>query len=203
MVRSLPFIAAIAASTSRSPSALFLFARASAFSSWARAFMAARSSAVNPLDFLSAVFFSAIAQRLDADQIARGVAERAVADPVRLVGRFLDDFGVAGLQSVEGAVQVLRGEVDACVGSLGHHLGDGAALVVGDAGGGARRVEDDRRVGLVGGADRDPVHAAVFDVVAELEAEGVAVESQGGVRVVVRDEARVNGYVHGAHASSG
>ena len=34
------------------PSALSLFARASAFSSWARAFIAARSSSVNPLDFL-------------------------------------------------------------------------------------------------------------------------------------------------------
>src|SRR4029453_5860174 len=50
MTRSDPFIAAIAASRSRSPSALFLLARASAFSSWARAFIAARSSAVNPLD---------------------------------------------------------------------------------------------------------------------------------------------------------
>src|SRR2546426_9362406 len=52
MARSGSFIAAIAASTSRSPSALFLLARASAFSSWARAFIAARSSAVNPLDVL-------------------------------------------------------------------------------------------------------------------------------------------------------
>src|SRR5689334_23907410 len=104
MARSLAFIAAIAASTSRSPSALFLFARASAFSSWARAFIAARSSAAKPLVFLSAVFFSAIAQLLDADEVVRRIAERAVADPVRLVGRFLDDLGVAGLQSIEGAV---------------------------------------------------------------------------------------------------
>src|SRR6187455_861450 len=52
MARSDPFIAAIAASRSRSPSARFLLARASAFSSWARAFIAARSSAVNPLDVL-------------------------------------------------------------------------------------------------------------------------------------------------------
>ena len=37
------------------------------------------------------------------------------------------------------------------VGALGHHLGDGAALVVGDAGVGGRRVQHDRRAGLVGG----------------------------------------------------
>src|ERR1041384_8216852 len=77
MARSFPFIAAIAASTSRSPSALFFSARASAFRSWARAFIAARSSAVNPLDFLSAVLLSAMAHLLDADQVARRVAEGA------------------------------------------------------------------------------------------------------------------------------
>src|SRR5579871_3112848 len=45
-------IAAIAASTALSPSALSLFARASAFNSLARSFIAARSSAVNPRDVL-------------------------------------------------------------------------------------------------------------------------------------------------------
>ena len=58
-------------------------------------------------------------------------------------------------------------------------------------------MQDDGRAWLAGGADRDPAHPAVFDVVAYLEAEGVAVEGQGGVRVVVREEARVNGDVHG------
>ena len=43
----------------------------------------------------------------------------------------------------------------------------------------------------------------VADVVADLEAEGVAVEGQGGVRVVVREEGRVNGDVHDGHASCG
>ncbi len=52
-------------------------------------------------------------------------------------------------------------------------------------------------------ADRDPVHPAVFDVVADLEAEGVAVEGQGGVRVVVREVGLVNGDVHGGHANCG
>jgi hypothetical protein len=41
---------------------------------------------------------------------------------------------------------------------------------------GGQRLQDDGRVGLVGGADGDPVHPAVFDFVADLEAEGVAIE---------------------------
>jgi hypothetical protein len=44
------------ASTAFSPSALFLLARSSAFSSLARSFIAARSSSVNPLDVLLADF---------------------------------------------------------------------------------------------------------------------------------------------------
>src|SRR3954453_574871 len=151
----------------------------------------------------ASVVVATSAQLLDADQGARGIAEGAVADPVRLVGRLLDDVGVAGLQPLEGAVEVSGGQVDAGVGALGHHLGDGATLVVGDAGRGGRRVQDDRRAGLVGRADREPVHSAVFDVVAYLEAEGVAVEGQRGVRVVVREHGRVDGDVHGGQASCG
>jgi hypothetical protein len=48
--RSGPGISAIFASTARSPAAASLLARASAFSSRARSFIAARSSSVNPLD---------------------------------------------------------------------------------------------------------------------------------------------------------
>jgi hypothetical protein len=39
-------------------------------------------------------------------------------------------------------------------------------------------MRDDRGAGLVGGTDRDPAHRAVADVVADLEAEGVAVAGQ-------------------------
>ena len=46
-------------------------------------------------------------------------------------------------------------------------------------------------------------HPAVLDVEADLEAQGVAVEGQRGLRVVVREEARVDGDVHGGHASWG
>ena len=80
--------------------------------------------------------------------------------------------------------------------SLGHHLGDGAALIVGDAGVAPGGVQDDGGAGLIGGADGDPPHPAVADVVAHLEAEGVAVEGQGDVRVLMREKARVNGDVH-------
>src|SRR3972149_195460 len=52
MVRSGSGNVAIFATTVFSPHSLSLCARASAFSSWARAFIAAFSTSVNPLDFL-------------------------------------------------------------------------------------------------------------------------------------------------------
>src|SRR3954453_288291 len=111
------------------------------------------------------------AQFLDADQVARRIAEGAVANPVRLVGGLLADLGVAGLQALEGAVEVAGGQVDAGVRALGHHLGDGAALVVGDARGRGRGAQGAGRARLLGRADREPGHPAVLDVVADLEAE--------------------------------
>src|SRR5262245_41278421 len=104
------------------------------------------------------------ARFLDADQVAGGIAEGAVANAVRLVGRLLDDLGVAGLQPLEGGVEVGGGQVDAGEGALGHHFGDHAALVLGDAGRGGRRVHDDRRSGLGRRPDRNPVDALVLDV---------------------------------------
>ena len=130
-----------------------------------------------------------------------GSRNGAVAGAVRLIGRLLDDLGVAGLDPLEGAVEVVGGQQDPAVGALGHHLGDRAPLVLGDAGVGGRRGEQDRGVGLVGRADRDPAHLAVAEVGADLEAEDVAVEGHGGLRVVVREDGGVNGEVHGGHAS--
>src|SRR5271165_786189 len=144
-----------------------------------------------------------LAQLLDADQVARGIAEGAVANPVGLLGRLLDDLGSAGLHLLEGAVEVGGGQQDPAVGALGHHLGDGAALVVGDPRVDGRRRQEDGRAGLAGGADRDPAHLALADIAADLEAEGVAIEGQGGVRVVMWEEARVNRDVHGGHTSCG
>src|SRR4029450_11279947 len=108
MTRSDPSLPATAASRSRSPSARFLLARASAFSSWARAFIAARSSAVNPLDVVLralalfadfcvtfvAGFFSAIskhpfqeeesAQRDDAQSHRRRRSARSRSTPTHV-----------------------------------------------------------------------------------------------------------------------
>src|SRR3954451_4589189 len=143
------------------------------------------------------------AELLDADQVARRVAKGAVADSVRLVGGLLDDLCVGGLQPLEGAVEVVAGQQQRAVGALGHHLGDGALLVVGDAGARCRRVEDDARVGLARRADGDPADLVVADVESDLEAEYVAVERDRGVGVVVRQEARVNRDVHVRHATWG
>src|SRR3972149_3109114 len=207
MARSGSGISAIFDSTALSPSALSARGprRAPAFSSWARSFIATRSSSVNPLDVLpiavllladSCVAFVVVllvdfcvalfalivpsragsrcppqpshrsGQLVGADQVARGIAEGAVANAVRLLGRLLGALGVAGLHPLESAVEVGGGQGDDGVGSLGHHLGDGAALVLGDAGACGRRVQDDGRAGLGGGADRDPADPAVFDVFA-------------------------------------
>src|SRR5665213_42895 len=84
------------------------------------------------------------AKLVDTEQVPRGIPERAVANAVWLLGRLLDDLGAAGLQLREGVVEVVGGERDDAVGALGHHLGDRATLVGGDAGVGARRVQDDR-----------------------------------------------------------
>ncbi len=43
----------------------------------------------------------------------------------------------------------------------------------------------------------------VSDVVADLEAEGIAIEGERSVRVVLRKEARVNSDVHGVSLSVG
>ena len=64
---------------------------------------------------------------------------------------------------------------------LATRRGDGVAV-----GGAAVQVvgEDDRDVGLGGGADGDPAEVPFVDVVAQLEAERVAVEGEGAVGVV-------------------
>ena len=46
----------------------------------------------------------------DADQVARAIAEGTIANHVRLLGRLLDDLGVGGLQTLEGAVEVDRSQ---------------------------------------------------------------------------------------------
>ncbi len=72
-------------------------------------------------------------------------------------------------------------EVDAVQGALGDQRGERVAV-----GGAAVQVvrEDDRDAGLGGGADGDPAEVLAGDVVAQLEAERVAVEGQREVGVV-------------------
>jgi hypothetical protein len=50
---------------------------------------------------------------------------------------------------------------------------------------------------------RDPAHPAVSDVVADPEAEGVAIEGQEGVQVVMQEEGPVQRDVHSGQASCG
>ncbi len=52
-------------------------------------------------------------QLLDADHVAGGVTDGAVAHPVRLVDRLLHHLDATGLQAVEGAVEVGGGQVQA------------------------------------------------------------------------------------------
>lgn len=79
-------------------------------------------------------------QLLYADEVARRVADRAVAGSPWRIGLLLDDLDVRGLQPLEGAIKVVAAEEDHGIGAFGHHLADGAALVVGDA-----RIDSRRR----------------------------------------------------------
>src|SRR5690242_21714640 len=112
-------VLAIAASTSFSPSA----PRLAFFSSRARSFIAARSSAVKPDDLLALVAFLVAmvvflygysfrrsAPFLHAQQVAGGIADGAVTHAVGLLGRLFDDFGAACLDLVESGVEVFGGQ---------------------------------------------------------------------------------------------
>src|ERR1700752_3255663 len=66
------------------------------------------------------------------------------------------------------------------------------------AGGGC---EQEGCVRLAGRADGDPAHLARPDIATDLKLQGVAEEGQGGLWVLVREEARVNADVHGVRAS--
>src|SRR6478672_5089051 len=101
---------------------------------------------------------------VDPDVVPGRVAERTVADAVRLVHRLLDDLRVGRLQALEQTVEVVALQHEGGVGALGHHLADGTALVLGEPGIDGRRRQDDRGVRLFGRPDRDPAHVFVPDV---------------------------------------
>src|SRR5262249_7455487 len=81
------------------------------------------------------------AQLLDADHVAGGIPESAVANPVGLLHWLLDDLGAAGLHSLEGAVEVPRGQEDPAVRAFGHHrmMRRSSSVTPGSTTGGARR----------------------------------------------------------------
>src|SRR3954466_3528985 len=94
---------------------LFTRAPCTRISSW-------RSAACGTGCCAPAVWVVMSAQLLDADEVAGGGAERAVAEAVRLLRGLLHDLGVAGLDPVEGGVELPGGQQDPAVGALGHHL---------------------------------------------------------------------------------
>src|ERR1700744_6167305 len=59
---------------------------------------------------------------VDADVVAGGVAERAVADPVGLVGRFLNDVGATRRHPLERGVEIAGGQDQPGVAALRHQL---------------------------------------------------------------------------------
>jgi hypothetical protein len=77
-------------------------------------------------------------------------------------------------------------EVNAVQGALGEQGGERVGV-----GGAAVQVvrEDDRDAGLGGGADGDPAEVLAGDVVAQFQAELVAVEGQCEIGIMDQDEA--------------
>jgi hypothetical protein len=131
---------------------------------------------------------------IDAHQIAGRVTYGTVPRAPRLVGRLLHDLGVGGAELLERGVEVVGVEVDAVEGALGEEGGE-------RVGGAAVQVvrDDDRDVGLGGGADGDLAEVLAGDVVAQLEAQNVTVEGKCEVGVMDQDEALGKGEVHASH----
>lgn len=129
-----------------------------------------------------------------------GVTESAVTHPVVLVDGLLDDIRARRLETVEEAVEVVGGQRYGGVHALGDEFQDGAALLVGDTRVGGGRVQHEGGAGLAHRPDGDPAQLLVADIVADLEAQDVAVETQSGLGIGVRQEGMVNGDAHIPHA---
>src|SRR5215472_4219989 len=127
---------------------------------------------------------------VDAHQVAGRVTHSAVPRAPRLLDRLLDYIGSRGAHLLEDEVEVIGAEVDAVEGSLGEQRGDDvsvgrtAALIV---------REDDRDVWLGSRADGRPPEPFITDVIAQFQAEYVAIKGQREVRVMDEDEAAGNG----------
>lgn len=75
-----------------------------------------------------------LARLLDTDHVAGRVTKGTVPHAVWLLSRFLDHLDVSGLHLFKRTVEIFGGEQECSESALGHHLGDQAALVVGEAG---------------------------------------------------------------------
>jgi membrane protein DedA with SNARE-associated domain len=135
---------------------------------------------------------------IDPDEVARRVAEGAVAHAPRLRRRLGNDLAARVAHRGEDGVEVGRGEVRAVQTALGDERGDGvdvrrrALHVVG---------EDDRDPWLGPGTHGDPAETVPRDVVAQFEAERVAVERERAVGVVDEDKAASESEIHASNAT--
>src|SRR5947199_798867 len=111
----------------------------------------------------------------DADEVARGVAERAVARAPGLGRRLLEHLGARRPDLLERGVEVIGAEDRSLERPLRHERQEGVTLGLRTA---AMRLEQDDVDVLFRGADGDPAEAAGCDVVADLETERVAVEAE-------------------------
>ncbi len=110
----------------------------------------------------------------DADQVARGVTERAVARAPGLRHRLLQHLGARRADLLERGVEVVGTEDRRLQRALRHEREEGVALGLRPT---AVGLEQDDVDVLAGSTDGDPAEAAGRDVVADLEAESVAVEA--------------------------
>src|SRR5437773_9412439 len=115
-----------------------------------------------------ALGFRAIASRphsglRDAHEVARGVAERAVARAPRLGRRLLEYLGARGPDLLERGVEIVGAEDRSLQRALRHERQEGVALDLRKA---AVRLEQDDVDVLPWGTDGDPAEALGRDVVA-------------------------------------
>ena len=119
---------------------------------------------------------------VDADHVAGGVAEGAVARAPRLDDGFLEDLGAGRAEGFERGVEIVRGEHQHGHHALGEQLLDGVAIGLRAAG--VRRGQNELEVRLGIAAERNPTLAVRADVVPDFQAEGVAVEGERLIDIV-------------------
>jgi NAD(P)-dependent dehydrogenase (short-subunit alcohol dehydrogenase family) len=112
----------------------------------------------------------------DADQVARGIAERAVARAPRLIHGLLQHLGAGCPEVLEGRAEIARLEDDHREHALGEQLLQGVPVGLGPAG--VRLRQHDAEAWLVLAAQGDPAEPAGTDVVLHFEPERIPVEAE-------------------------